>query len=102
MLQLVHAACTNSFIGVSVGANWAASLSHQQVELPTPCFALQVDLRRCVKVDQRQFLNDHFDLSGNACVSLYDNILALTSVSTYCGTACVGGGCLCLSYKGTP
>lgn len=42
---------------------------------------VQVDLRRCVKVDQRQFLNDHFDLSGNACVSLHDNFLALTSVS---------------------
>jgi hypothetical protein len=41
----------------------------------------QVDLHRCLKVDQRQFRHDHFDLSGNACASLHDNILALTSVS---------------------
>lgn len=41
---------------------------------------VQVDVRRCSKVDQRQFLDDHFDLGGNACASLHDNTLALTSV----------------------
>jgi hypothetical protein len=49
-----------------------------------PCAVLripQVDVRRCIKVDERRFPADHFDLSGNGCVSLYDNIMSLTSVS---------------------
>jgi hypothetical protein len=42
---------------------------------------LQVDLQRSMKVGERRFIRDYFDLAGNACASLYDNVLALTSVS---------------------
>jgi len=34
-----------------------------------------------MKVGERRFIRDYFDLAGNACASLYDNVLALTSVS---------------------
>lgn len=44
---------------------------------------VQVDLHRCMKVDERRFTRDYFDLTGNACASLYDNVLALTSVSDW-------------------
>eukprot|EP00775_Hariotina_reticulata_P011574 gene11574-11718_t len=40
---------------------------------------LRVDLHRCMKVDERRFARDYFDLTANACASLYDNVLALTS-----------------------
>jgi hypothetical protein len=41
----------------------------------------QVDVRRQCKVDGRAFANDFFDLGANGCVSLFDDTIALTSVS---------------------
>jgi hypothetical protein len=59
---------------------WGALRIHTCLHLPA-LLRLQVDVWRCVRVDQRQFQDDFFDLSGNACASLHDNTLALTSVS---------------------
>jgi hypothetical protein len=64
-MQLPQVLSLPAFVGATVGVC---------------CVLLQVDVRRCIKVDQRQYMDDHFDLSGSACASLHDSTLALTSV----------------------
>jgi hypothetical protein len=51
--------------------------------MPRPGWLLlrfQVDVARGIKVSERRYTWDAFELMGNACVSLFDDTLALTAV----------------------
>jgi hypothetical protein len=42
---------------------------------------LQVDIRSGMKLDEKQYQDDFFDLRSNSCASVYDDLLCLMSVS---------------------